>query len=116
MIGNHLAYSEAPSGVVSGSSRCTISQPEEWSQCLLLLSVLLLQGLHHRRVGQGGGVALGPAFCRVPQEPPHNLAAAGLGQLGGEVDIVSSPRLTRFYISVRCCSFAFNETISLILE
>ena len=55
---------------------------------LVLVAVLLLEHLHHRRVGQGGGVAQRTTLGNVAQEPAHDLAAAGLGQLGGEVDVV----------------------------
>ncbi len=43
---------------------------------LVLVAVLLLEHFHHRRVGQGGGVAQGPALGHVAEEAAHDLAAA----------------------------------------
>src|SRR5687767_7751801 len=49
-----------------------------------LLLVLRLEALHDRRVGERGGIAESAAFCDVAEEPPHDLPAPRLRQLGGE--------------------------------
>ena len=58
---------------------------------LLVLSAalghVLLDGVDHGRVEQGGDVAQRAVVGHVAQEAPHDLAAAGLGQLGREQDL-----------------------------
>src|ERR687889_2272944 len=51
---------------------------------------LLLDQVHHRRVGQRGDVAELAVLGDVAEEPPHDLARAGLGQLLDDHDL---PRL-----------------------
>src|SRR5262245_22656161 len=54
----------------------------------LLLLVLGLELGDDRRIGQSRRVAQGPALGDVAQEPAHDLAAARLGELGREDDVV----------------------------
>src|SRR5205823_623667 len=54
--------------------------------CLFL--VLLPQCRDNGGVGESGGVAEGAALGDVAEETAHDLAAAGLGQLGREEDVV----------------------------
>src|SRR6185436_20151849 len=54
----------------------------------LLLLVLGLELGDHRRIGQGRGVAQGPALGDIAQEPAHDLAAPRLRQLRREDDVV----------------------------
>ncbi len=55
---------------------------------LFLPLVLLLEPRHHLGIGQRGGVAQRPPLGDVAQQPPHDLATAGLRQVGGEEDVV----------------------------
>ena len=45
------------------------------------------QHVHHIGVGQSRGVAQGAALGNVAQQAPHDLAAAGLGEVGREDDV-----------------------------
>ena len=54
----------------------------------LLRLVLVLQPAHHRRIRQGRRVTQRPSLGDVLEQPPHDLAAPGLGQVGREEDVV----------------------------
>ncbi len=54
----------------------------------LLRLVHLLQLAHHVRIRQRRGVAQRAAFGDVLEQPAHDLAAPGLGQVGREEDVV----------------------------
>ena len=56
----------------------------------LLLLVFLLQLRDHSRIGQGGRVTEGAALGDVAQEAAHDLARAGLGEVGREEDVVGT--------------------------
>src|SRR5262249_54232326 len=58
-----------------------------WCLCSFFL-VLLLELGDHRRVGESRRVAERAAVGDVAEQPAHDLAAARLGQLGGEEDLV----------------------------
>ena len=55
---------------------------------LFVFFVLVFEALDDGGVGEGRGVAEGAAFGDVAEEAAHDLAAAGLGQLRREQDVV----------------------------
>src|SRR5438445_13875350 len=57
---------------------------------LLLLAVLILEPGDHRRIREGGRVAQRLALRNVAGEPPHDLAASVLGEVGGENEVVGA--------------------------
>ena len=57
---------------------------------LLLLAVLILEPGDHCRIREGGRVAQRLALRNVAEEPPHDLAASGLGEVGGENEVVGT--------------------------
>src|SRR4029077_133578 len=54
----------------------------------MLILVLLFQARHYTRIGQRGRIPKCFAFCNIAQEAAHDLARPGLGQVGGEDDVV----------------------------
>src|ERR1700730_2272751 len=61
-----------------------------WYESLFLLSVLVLQPGDHRGVREGGRVAQSLALGDVAEQTAHDLAAAGLRQIGSEDQVVRS--------------------------
>src|SRR5438874_13346086 len=69
--------------------RCAIAAARLGGRRLrFLLLVLRLERRNHGRVGERRGIAQRPPLGDVTQEPAHDLAAPGLGQLGREDDVV----------------------------
>src|SRR5512143_674292 len=57
---------------------------------LVSLLFALYQALHHRRIGERGGIAeiLYLPVGDLPEDPAHDLAAARLGESGSELELV----------------------------
>src|SRR5690349_12694595 len=54
----------------------------------LLRLVHVPQFAHHRRIRQRGGITQRAPLGNVLEEAPHDLPAAGLGQIGRKEDVV----------------------------
>src|SRR5690349_15636201 len=78
---------DRPGGVM-GTSQCSITLILH--RLPFLPSIFLLQARDDGRVRQSGRVSEDAPFGDVPQQTAHDLAAAGLGQVGREEDVVRS--------------------------
>src|SRR4051812_37504605 len=69
---------------------CRLDRAFRTSPLRALLPVVLHQLLHHGRVRQGGDVSelVVLAGGDLAQDTPHDLARAGLGQAGDDLDTV----------------------------
>src|SRR4051794_16846802 len=56
----------------------------------LALGEVVLDQVHHRRIGECGDVADLTLLCDVPEQPAHDLSGPGLRQFGDDHDL---PRL-----------------------
>src|SRR3972149_2248580 len=92
-----VAATKALFAFVVGLARWKSRRGRTASPLLRIFGVAGLEGFEHGGVGEGGDVAESPAGGDVAQEPPHNLSAAGLGQVGGENDALGPGQRADFF-------------------
>src|SRR4051794_20555508 len=66
----------------------TVSSASRLAPSAVLFLVVRLQLSDHRRIGQRRRIAERLALGDVAEQAAHDLAGAGLGQVGGEQDVV----------------------------
>src|SRR5688500_10499758 len=80
-----LPPEDAPAAAARSGDTCFLRRRKfKGTRSVLRFPAVLADRLHDGCVGERRGVAQGSALGDVAEEPAHDLAAPGLGEIGGE--------------------------------